>query len=564
MKKKKKVLFINSITFKIALLIALVVAVCISACTVVANQQSNKMIKEVNKNYIMTVLENTAASIDAIPADTATTEDYDAAMASIKLRGAASSYAYLVSSDGTMLYHPTHDKIGNSVENVVIASVVADLKAGKVPAADAVSYDFKGVEKYAAFCVVSGNRIVVVTTDMAELLAPVNKMVNSLFVNGLLVLVLCLILGIVGAFLLVIKPIHALIKSIVTTASLNFIHDPAGAKTRKRRDEFGLMAQAIHDMRKTLRKMIVDINEAGDNITQNVDELNSAIDVVNNMCIDNSATSQQLAAGMQETASTTETITQSVGDMKLGAESINDLAVNGLNVSKEILERAATLHNKTTASTQNTMLVYEDVKSKTNEALEGIKAVEKINELTNAIASISSQTNLLALNASIEAARAGEAGRGFAVVATEIGSLAEQSANTIKDITKIIEDINVAVANISECLESTTDFLENTVVKEYKEFEQVSIQYQDDANTFGSSMSTVQSAISELSESIQSIGSAIENINGTIAESATGVNSIAEKTEDMKEATLNNTELITNVKNTVTTLNEITAQFTLK
>ena len=44
------------------------------------------------------------------------------------------------------------------------------------------------------------------------------------------------------------------------------------------------------------------------------------------------------------------------------------------------------------------------------------KNVNKINELTNEILSISSQTNLLALNASIEAARAGEAGRGFAVL----------------------------------------------------------------------------------------------------------------------------------------------------
>ena len=106
-------------------------------------------------------------------------------------------------------------------------------------------------------------------------------------------------------------------------------------------------------------------------------------------------------------------------------------------------------------------------------AIEGSKAVEKINELTNTIMEISSQTGLLALNASIEAARAGEAGRGFAVVATEIGSLADQTSKAIADIGNIVKAVNEAVGNMTECLSETTGFLETTVLEDYKEFEQV-------------------------------------------------------------------------------------------
>ena len=122
-----------------------------------------------------------------------------------------------------------------------------------------------------------------------------------------------------------------------------------------------------------------------------------------------------------------------------------------------------------------------------------VEAMQHISETTNdiqvvigKIESIASQTNLLSLNASIEAARAGEAGKGFAVVATEIGSLADQTSQAIANISAIVKEVNEAVGNMSECLEETTEFLEKSVSADYKEFEQVSEQYKDDANVFKS------------------------------------------------------------------------------
>ena len=170
--------------------------------------------------------------------------------------------------------------------------------------------------------------------------------------------------------------------------------------------------------------------------------------------------------------------------MKEGAEAINSLAEQGASTSQEIMQRAKNLRDKTVQASTRTIEMYDNVKVKAEKAIEGSKAVEQINALTSTIMEISSQTSLLALNASIEAARAGEAGRGFAVVASEIGSLADQTSKAIADISEIVKAVNEAVANMADCLEETTTFLEQTVLSDYKEFEQVGDQYQVDADTF--------------------------------------------------------------------------------
>lgn len=562
MKEERKVSFIHSISAKIMLLTVLAVVMSVLIVAFRAEAGTKKVVGDVSADYILSMAEMGVEIVNNLPQE-ADAGAYENALADISMEGIDSSYAYLVDTDGTMLYHPTAEKIGQPVENAVVLGVVAELAKGQVPVNETVTYDFKGVTKYAAYAITANRQIVVVTADEDEIMEPLNQIISKIMLLSLGILVAAIVLAyVVSQF--ICRPIQQITTIIGDTAQLDFRSNPNGAKLRSRRDETGEMANAVHVMRRNLRSMIGDIDTASNQITQNVDGLQEITTTVDHMCSDNSATSQQLAAGMEETAATTVTINENIEVIKNGADDINSMATEGARTSEAIMMRANDLRTKTVEASTRTMTMYNNVKTKAQEAIEGSKAVDKINELTGTIMEISSQTGLLALNASIEAARAGEAGRGFAVVATEIGSLADQTSKAIKDIGTIVDAVNAAVSNMAECLEETTGFLENTVLTEYKEFEQVSEQYQEDADTFKTSMNDVSDAMAGLANSIDAIAQALSGINSTVGESSIGVSDIAEKTSDMVEKTGTTHDMVEECYTYVEKLREIVSQFVLQ
>lgn len=563
MEKTEKVAFVHSISFKILVLVVCIVAYSLVGSVLSANMKSREIVETTNENYILSIAEQGAQTISSIPPELASNGEYLSVMQGIEMKGVDSAYAYLVDADGTMLYHPTAEKIGQPVENSVIKGVLAEIQSGKTPKNAIVEYDFKGATKYAGYAITSENMIVVVTADKSEIVAPIDAMVQTMGFVAVVTLVVCLIAGYIVS-LFICKPIKRLTNIIEKTAQLDFTPNVDSQKLRNRKDETGQMARKVHDMRKNLRGMVADINAASIQITENVDGLKQVSDTINSMCMDNSATTQELAAGMEETAATTITINESVQGMKNDADAISDMAQKGAEASNEVMARAKNLGAKTEQASNRTIEMYQNVKEKSQKAIEGSKAVDKINELTNTIMEISSQTSLLALNASIEAARAGEAGKGFAVVATEIGSLANQTSKAIADIETIVKEVNSAVGNMTECMEETTEFLEKAVLGDYKEFKEVSVQYQEDADSYGNNMNEVKDAMKRLSVLIESSAKALDGIKDTVNESASGVTDIAEKTSDMVDKASQSNDMVTECFGCADNLKGIVGKFILQ
>ncbi|MBQ8956232.1 MAG: methyl-accepting chemotaxis protein [Lachnospiraceae bacterium] len=450
----------------------------------------------------------------------------------IKLEHADSSYAYAVDGSGTMLYHPTKEKIGQPVENDAVKSLLARMATGEVPEPDVIEYTYKGAKKYAAYYVQSTRTMLIITVDEDDIFAPINQTTTkAIIIIAIAFVILAVLMALIARHLL--KPIGVITEILEDSARLDLRHNDKAQKVIYRRDEIGIIGRDIGSLRKVLRTVVGEIGGSEEHLSDIIDQLKDTTVKLNDNSADNSATSQELAAGMQEAADATDAINLNVATMVQNADQINELSEQGATHAVEIKNKAEGIRRDVQDSISNAKNIFSDVKRQSDEAIEQSKAVDKINELTATIRSIAGQTNLLALNASIEAARAGEAGRGFAVVAEEIGHLATQSSDTVSGINDIVAEVHTSVDNMSQCLTRTLDFIDNNAMADYEKFDAMAEGYASDASDFEQNMTSIHEAVAALSDSIGDVSDSISGINSTIGESAKGVTDVANKTTDI-------------------------------
>ncbi|MCR4956683.1 MAG: hypothetical protein K6A30_08360 [Lachnospiraceae bacterium] len=450
------------------------------------------------------------------------------------LQGIESSYLYVCNEKGEFLYHKKEDKIGTVVTNEKINKLLSQIPSGSYAANGIYHYDDEnGVKKYCAYQVLDSKGWVVVSVaDETELLGEINSIRTVGVIVSAIVGAVFLLVGFLSARGIAgsIGVITAVIESV---SQLDFTNNEALEVIEHKKDETGIMARAVAQMEESLRDIVDRISKTSMDLDKHAATLKDITMEIDSANADNSASSEELAASMQETSATTDLISERTSHIKANADDIAKEARIGAANAKETKDRAVGIYEETVTSKEQTEEICREINLQGQDALEKSKAVEKVSKLAEAIQGISSQTNLLALNAAIEAARAGDAGRGFSVVADEIGELAKQSGDTVSQIMDIVVEVQTAVDSMSECMTRTLDYIGNDITEDYENFLKTAQEYREDAEKFYDSMAEISGMIERLDEATAEISTSVEAISSNVGDAAMAVTNVAEKATDV-------------------------------
>lgn len=561
----------HSMQVKVSLLVILGVAIASIAILEVMITRVEDLLVESYYGKMLNVATSYGKMIDSEEAEldlllhkeTLSAEQYDKIFEGIEIDGIENFQYYVVHRAGVIKYHTDETQINKPNQIEAIRDICAGMNVGKVPDNLCVEYEDKGVRMYASYYITESKSILVICTSDEELMKPIRELTTIAIIMALVILAVVIIVTNL-VIRRITKPLSQVTKVIDDTAKLRLRLPENMDKLCARKDETGSISRAVRQMSENLHEVVSKIDATNNQVSKNMDKLEDSSNQVNMLCTDNSATTQELAASTEEVNNMTQIMNGHMVNMKEQVAEISRETTESNKFSEEVAGRAQNMQNSTQIAIRQTKEMYEQIKGRKETALLGLASVEKINELTNAIKEISDQTSLLSLNASIEAARAGEAGRGFAVVAQEISNLAHRSLETVSNINAIIAEVNVAVKNITDSMTDTTDFLENSVLVDYDNFNQIGVQYMNDADTFKKGMNNISEDIHVLDEAMEQVAIAVDNIYRTIGETSVGVNDIADKTANVVNATSDNYDLTSSTVERINELREIVDRFSFE